>query len=188
MADGLIASLEFASEFDALSKLRPGEPYFVLLGRDRLAPDLVLKWAKDNRERALTEFSADKISLERRDRELRKSTEAEERAWSMREFKRGDLERRATGQPTAKFYSGHELPDETKNNDALQAARIRAAAALNGAVSEIHGVMQIIDAHFASEAELADIANVCRDMVESMRGLSEELKPSREALVKRLSQ
>lgn len=33
------------SKYDALPKAKPDEPYFVLLGRDPLAGDLVRKWA-----------------------------------------------------------------------------------------------------------------------------------------------
>ena len=140
----LIATLETASEFDALSKLRPNEPYFVLLGRDKLAYQRVVDWARENRLRALDEFERDVIGIERRDRELRKSTEAEEIAWSMREFKRGDLERKAAGEPTVKAYSGHELPEETKLHDALMAARIRATGAVHNAIAELSSLKDVV--------------------------------------------
>lgn len=34
-----------SSKFDSLPKLAPGEPYFVLRGQDRLAPEHVESWA-----------------------------------------------------------------------------------------------------------------------------------------------
>jgi hypothetical protein len=164
----LINTLDLDSEFDAMSKLRPGEPYFLLLGRDRLAPDLVRKWAQENRERALKEFDDDVIGLERRDRELRKSTEAEMRAESMREFKRGDLERKAAQEPTVKTYSGHELPEETKRRDAIQAATGRTLAALNNAIAE-----------FSTLAEVSGEVEFLPDEIEHLRSLVGLLTPKR---------
>lgn len=174
----LIATLETASEFDALSKLRPGEPYFVLLGRDKLAYQRVIDWARENRLRALDEFERDVIGIERRDRELRKSTEAEEIAWSMREFKRGDLERKAVGEPTVKTYSGHELPEEVKRRDALQSARIRAVQALNNAVAECSGLVELLRSLGWSTSDL-DEANILDDTVGYMRASAEDIAPTR---------
>jgi hypothetical protein len=137
----LIDTLDTASEFDAIGKLQPGEPYFMLIGRDRLAPPLIQKWADDNRSRALKEYSDGIINKEKRDRELRKSRDAEARGWALAAFKAGDLAKKVVGEPTVKTYTGAEVPEETKRRDALQSARIRTAEALNAAI----GLMMLLD-------------------------------------------
>ena len=134
---GLINTLDQPSEFDAAAKLRDGEPYFLLIGRDRLAPPRVLDWARDNRKRALDEFDRQLVTPEERDAELRKSTDAEQIAWAMQEYKNrwvAEQVEEAAPRPT---YSGHEPSEETKRRDAIQAARTRAASALNNAVAEL---------------------------------------------------
>jgi hypothetical protein len=131
-----INTIEQPGEFDVLTKLRPGEPYFVLAGRDTFAPPLVLEWAKNNRYRALEEGDAGKIDQDKLQDELRKSTQAEEIAWAMKAYKRGDRkpEAPASSRPT---YTGHELPEQTKHTDAVHSARLRAGSAINAAVAEL---------------------------------------------------
>jgi hypothetical protein len=51
------------SKFDALPKLAPGEPYFVLRGQDRLAPEHVESWAI---EAELNGCPAEKVADARR--------------------------------------------------------------------------------------------------------------------------
>jgi hypothetical protein len=133
----LINTLDTPGEFDALRMLRPDEPYFLLLARDRLAPPLAQQWADDNRARALREFSEGTIDEERRDRELRKSTEAEAIGWTMQAYKAGDMAKRVQGKPTAKAYTGFELTEEQRHRDAMQSAAARAVAALNSAWAEL---------------------------------------------------
>lgn len=174
----LISTLESPSEFDALSKLRPDEPFFLLLGRDRLAPPLVQKWADENRERALREFSDGTINEERRNRELRKSTQAEAIGWEMKSYKAGDLAKRALGEPTAKAYSGHELPEETKRSDAIQTARIRAKETIDSAVSALAVLMEAL-----GEPSTADD----NPTIKALRELSVEVgPPSRREVLERV--
>lgn len=132
--DVLISTREGPGEFDALAKLRPGEPYFALIGRDRLATPLVILWAERNRVRALREFSDGLIDSDTRNHELAKSTQAEETAWAMADYKAGYKDVPETRETVS--YTGHVLPEETKRSDERQRACARAVAALNNAIAE----------------------------------------------------
>lgn len=174
MSDELIGSLANPGEFDVLSKLKEDEPFFPLLGRDRLAPDLVDQWAKANRKRALDEFDAGTINEERRNRELSKSTEAEAIGWAMKSFKAGDMAKQLKGEPTAKTYSGHELPEETRQRDELASARNRAASAIQNARAELAAVAEAIEP-LKDDPELADLANIVREEISEMKLLAEQV-------------
>ena len=142
----LINTLDAPGEFDAATKLRPGEPYFMLIGRDGLAPDKVLAWARENRQRAMDDHDRGLISAEDREDELRKSSQAEEIAWAMQAYK-ANWEPTDPDPPRASAttsYSGHQLPPETQAADALQRARSRAAAALHNAVAELAELEKLV--------------------------------------------
>lgn len=146
--DDLISTLERAGEYDALSKLRPDEPYFVLIGRDGLAPNLIDEWADRNRRRALEDFNAGRIDRERYERECRKSTQAEMAACDMRAFKNGQPAEVKDGPRTGATYSGFEASEETKRLDAIHSARVRSRAALNDAVAELAELQELDGASF----------------------------------------
>jgi hypothetical protein len=164
----LINTLETPGEFDALTTLRPGEPYFLLVGRDRLAPGLVLRWASYNRRRALREFNAKQIDGPKRERELRKSTQAEEIAWGMQAYKQGH--QTVAVEPRLVTYSGHELPAETLHRDKQQAAAARATAALNNAVAELALLAELTEGErqWALQSE-----------IEHLQSLAATIKPAR---------
>lgn len=158
----LLNTLEAPGEFDAMTTLRPGEPYFLLVGRDKLAPAAVDRWAKDNRQRALADHKAGRISQEKLNEELRKSTQAEEIGWAMTAYKRGDEERITPTEQPSRTYTGHELPEQTQKTDKLQSLRARAASALSNAAAELAELVQFMDDNFSDDAALADIANLAR--------------------------
>lgn len=175
MTDDLINTLEASGEFDALTRLRPGEPYFALVGRDRLAPPLIREWADRNRRRALAESDDGKITDDQRDHELRKSTQAEMAAATMVEYKNGwDTTREQERQITT--YSGHELPEATQRRDAIQSARARARSAVSGAVSDLTELCALLD---ENDAEQADQANVLRETIADLKALADEIAPRR---------
>lgn len=143
--DDLINTLECPGEFDAMANIRPGEPYFLLLGRDRIAPKNISDWADLNRRRALADHADDKIGNDELERELRKSTQAEMIAASMIAYKAGWDEKKAL-EPTSKpSYTGHELPDETAARDAMQSARARAVSGLHNAIAECAALAQLMN-------------------------------------------
>lgn len=147
----LVNTLEQPSEFDALVKLRPGEPYFLLIGRDRLAPPLVCEWVKRNRQRAHDDHGAGRISDEKLDQELRQSTQAETIAWSMQAYKAGHNASSASVVKAEPAYTGHLLPADTLARDRRQAALTKAGSRISNAVAELtesaavareHGMVQ----------------------------------------------
>lgn len=174
MTGELINTIEAPGEFDALTTLQPGEPYFVLVGRDRFAPDLVKDWAHKNRLRAFEEFDAGTIDAEERDRELRKSTQAEAIGWSMTAFKAGHEVKKAAGDRAT--YSGHETSDEIRKRDRLSRQRHEAKSAINNAVAELNDLLPLLD---EQDADQADLANIAADILGDMRNLSKMLQPSR---------
>lgn len=133
----LINTLETPGEFDALSTLRPGEPYFLLVGRDRLAPRAVLEWVDRNRRRAMDESRAGGMSEEELDRELRKSTQAETIAWAMQSYKKGQPTRTAADIGPKPSYSGTVVDAETHARDEERRTRTKAVSVINNAIAEL---------------------------------------------------
>lgn len=180
-ADDLISTLERAGEYDALSKLRPDEPYFVLIGRDGSAPDLIDQWADRNRRRAVEDFEAGSIDRERYERECCKSTQAEMVACDMRSFKKGQPSEVRDGPRKVQAYSGVEVPPETQQQDALQSARVRAVAALNNAIAELDELVRLegcplLNAHEVIE-DLREASNIIAPKRPGIEGLPEQVKP-----------
>jgi hypothetical protein len=178
----LINTLEASGEFDALAKLRPGEPYFVLIGRDTLAPQLLKDWADRNRRRAIADFEADppRINSENYKRECRKSTQAEMIAAEMLAFKRGhasDVTPNPVLGDTNTSWVGAEVPEETKRADALQAARSRSASAINNAVAEVSDLLELLDSSRSDEEALMDTAAF--HLIDNMKAASYAIKPPR---------
>lgn len=137
----LINTLETPGEFDALSSLRPGEPYFLLVGRDRLAPPLIQQWADENRRRAM----ANEGPAEGLERELRKSTEAEIISWSMQAYKRGEpADPVIEAQSAKEAYSGVVLGAAQVAINEEQRARTKAASVINNAVAELYGINEAL--------------------------------------------
>jgi hypothetical protein len=173
----LITTIEASGEFDAVTMLRPGEPHFMLLGRDRLAPGLIMRWASYNRRRALREFDEGQIDKEKRDRELRKSRDAEFLAWTFQGYKKDDLAKKAAGEPTVKTYSGAEVPEETKLADRMQTLRLSAAAALNNAIAECAELVEFLRS--TEVTAFHDEANILDETVGYMRASVEDVTPKR---------
>lgn len=167
----LINTLESPGEFDALSTLRPDEPYFILCGRDRLAPKLIYDWADQRRRQTLKEFDAGNITKEARDFELRKCTEAETIASGMVEYKNGDRQHRDKEERVTS-YSGHELPDDVKHRDELQAARNRTASLLNNVTAEVDSLRQML-------AREDSLAILCEHVIAQMQSASEQITARR---------
>lgn len=171
-ADLLINTLEAPGEFDALLSLQKDEPYFMLVGRDRFAPGLILRWASYNRRRALKEFDALLIDMEERERELRKSTQAEEIAWSMREFKLGGAAKAETREDR---YSGYVDTEEQKAADRIHRQRLEAVSALHNAIGEVNDLSEILPGH-------TDEACAIIDLLAEMRRVADLIRPKRKGI------
>ncbi len=136
----LVSTPERAGEYDAIETAKPGEPLFSLQGGDRFAPDCVLLWAQLARAAAIDCFAlaaaetskrkAEKLTTEG-DKLSRKATAAEEVAWAMQEYQRGDI-----AVPVAEADEGDEVQR-----------------------SEIAALSAICDRIYNSEAELTEAAD-----------------------------
>lgn len=171
-------TLENPGPFDALVKLRPGEPYFPLIGRDRSAPALVQRWADGHREKTLREFADGIIDAPKRDLELEQATEAEGIGWAMvaykRKLDRGDVDDQLalpTDKPT---YSGAVLPEDTAKRDAEQRARAASIAALHNAIAELTNARAVFRANGDRKEVKAHAA-----MIDRLRGYVRHLTPER---------
>jgi hypothetical protein len=127
MTSLLVNTRAAPGEFDALTSLREGEPYFALIGRDKLAPGLIEQWVKLRRQAILAKQDAGAISDEDADLELRKCTEAEQKAWSMRRYREG-YKQAAVAERREQSYSGHELSDHVGADRRRQCAEQRRLA------------------------------------------------------------
>ena len=172
MTGTLINTLEASGEFDVLTTLRPGEPYFVLAGRDASAPKLVQEWADARRKKILAKRDAGSIDAKAAEFELRKALEAEAIGWAMTAYRAGHKMEEAGTTTAAPAYTGHVLPEETQRRDRIQSAKIKAAAAINTAVAELAELAQMLDQGDPLIAELAG-------SIELMQSLSDKIKPMR---------
>lgn len=173
----LINTLESPGEFDAAAKLRPGEPYFLLVGRDRLAPELVQQWADLNRKRALEDAAAERIDGDQLSDELRKSTQAEQIGWSMTSYKRGEVEAPPRTKRPPPTYTGHELPEETKVRDDERSLRAHAASRCANAAAELAEAAEQFRAF-----GLTHEAAMLTDEVTEMERLADLVRPHRPLL------
>jgi len=170
MTEGPINTLETPGEFDALAKLRPDEPYFMLLGRDRSAPELVQLWADGNRKKAFAEHHAGTINDNDLDRELRQSTDAERQGWAMKTYKRGEDRDKASGQLALSSYTEHELPAETQRRDALQRHRSRAVSAIHNAIAELADLAPLL-----GQETFDGIA--AQELIDQLKDAAGQIKP-----------
>ena len=110
----IISTIDRAGEYDAIATAKPGEPLFPLQGGDQFAPECVLLWARRAREHAdvlaaeaegtRSKRKADKLRAQV-EHLRRKATSAEEVAWAMQEYQRGEL---AAVETAPKSYGGVE--------------------------------------------------------------------------------
>ena len=136
----LVSTPERAGEYDAIETAQPGEPLFPLQGGDPFAPDCVLLWAQRARQASIDLFALAAAEPSKRKAEKliaegeklsRKATAAEEVAWAMQEYQRGDL--------------AAPVVDDDDGDDAHR--------------SEIAALSAICDRIYNSEAELTEAAD-----------------------------
>lgn len=110
----IASTAERAGEYDAIETLKPGEPVFPLQGGDPHAPACVMHWA--GLERAAAQKLVDQAATEKSKRKREKllaeakrlrgkANNAEEVAWEMQEYQRGE---QAAADAAPKSYGGVE--------------------------------------------------------------------------------
>lgn len=102
--------------FDGMARAEPDEPVFTLRAHDPLAPGLVHEWV-DRRRKVIREaFAREEITEAKRELELLQCSEAEELAWSMEAWRKGEIGKLAEaleeGAAPPAAYSGHTASDE----------------------------------------------------------------------------
>lgn len=139
----LVSTPERAGEYDAIETAKPGEPLFSLQGGDPFAPECVLLWAQRAREKAVELYAEAAAERSKRkgekliaeaDKLYRKATAAEEVAWAMQEYQRGDV-----AAPVIDADDGDEVER-----------------------SEIAVLSGVCDRIYNSEAELTEAADALR--------------------------
>lgn len=147
-----VATKDRAGEYDAIETLKPGEPVFPLQGGDPFAAKCVVLWAQLAREHALSELDG-----EARAALLDKATSAENVAWAMDEYRRGEVAAPVAAEDAPKAYSGVARDPE------------RDAIALRSAACDriYDGVAQLSDAADAVKAMggFFDAETMLRDAV-----------------------
>jgi hypothetical protein len=165
-------TIETTDEFDALIKLRPGEPYFALLGRDPVAPEAIYDWADRHRKWARKNFHP--TSARFKD-EMRQAINAEEKAEELRDYRKrviaATLDIPAVQLGDGKTYSNVSPEQRAKDAEVRKMAKLHAT--LNNAIAELHD--QIPDLTASSGMISAEVVV----LIGRMRKLSEFVKPKR---------
>jgi len=177
---------ERPGEWDALPKLREGEPYFGLIGRDRFAPDLIMDWAQKNRDRAHADYEAGTITQEQLEDELRKSTNAEMIAADMKAYKNGwATETKSEAKQSRPSYTGHQLPRKTQLRDLELMTRTRAASAIHGSIYELNEAAKQLDDVANTSPDTGLLSGVRSDLhevVERLAAIAARVAPRRPVL------
>jgi len=166
--------------FDGMERAAPGEPVFTLRAHDPLASGLVLEWV-DRRRKAIREaFAREEISEAKRDLELIQCREAEELAWSMDAWRKGELAARAEElegavalPPTS--YSGNAHSEEELAAK-LRYDAIRAAGALLS--NAVAGITDAAKEHLAPHGFMTERA-VILTVAERIKAVADHIRPKR---------
>lgn len=138
-----MSTKEMPGPFDGMAKAKPDEPVFTLRAHDPLAPGLVHEWV-DRRRKAIREaFSREEITEAKRDLELIQCKEAEELAWEMAAWRKGELANMAEELehpelPPVDTYSGNTASaDEIAARQQYETIK-RAGTLLQNGIAQVH--------------------------------------------------
>lgn len=171
MSDELIVSTkDRPGSYDAIETAKPGEPLFPIQGGDPFGPATVLHWARLARTAGEAEPD-DRRSVKL----LRKATDAEQVAWEMQAYQRGESTRSESEKPAT--YSGHEIVlDETADHDRkVREARIKGAQRLHNVIGAVTDIAETLTALNACPFEVATLIGV----TETLRTLAATIEPRR---------
>lgn len=165
--------------FDGMARAEPDEPVFTLRAHDPLAPGLVHEWV-DRRRKAIREaFGREEITEAKRELELLQCREAEELAWSMEAWRKGELAERAEElEEAAKKpagYSGNTSSEEELAAKARYDA-IKAAGALLG--NAVAGITDAANDHLAPHGFPTERA-VILTVADRLKAVSAHIAPKR---------
>lgn len=164
--------------FDGMARAEPDEPVFTLRAHDPLAPGLVHEWV-DRRRKVIREaFAREEITEAKRELELLQCREAEELAWSMDAWRKGEIAQIAEALEAEAAKPSHG--GVTKSEDELAAKAlydaIRAACQLiNNAVA---GATDAATDHLAPHGFLHERAAILA-VVDRLKAVSSHIGPKR---------
>lgn len=111
-----MSTKDLPGPFDGMERARPGEPVFTLRAHDALASVLVHEWVSRRRKIIREAAERGELTEAKRELELIQCREAEELAWSMEAWRKGEIAERVEEleEPAAKpaAYSGHASSEE----------------------------------------------------------------------------
>jgi hypothetical protein len=133
----LPGTLENPSPYDALPRLRPLEPYFILLGRSAQSVQRVLDWADAHRK--LWRDCEDEAE---RTFELKKANEAEEIAWAMQSYRSGQPDK---VEDKKLSYAGDDITKEAWQVQLAKGVQhLREASHQIASAIEIFGELELL--------------------------------------------
>lgn len=166
--------------FDGMAKAAPDEPVFTLRAHDPLAPVLVHEWV-DRRRKVIREaFVREEITAAKRELELLQCTEAEELAWSMDAWRKGEIGKLAASLDVEEAlpvstYSGHTSSEEERAAKACYDAIKSACQFINNAVA---GITDAATDHLAPHGFLHERA-VLLTVADRLKAVSAHIAPKR---------
>ena len=165
--------------FDGMARAEPDEPVFTLRAHDPLAPGLVHEWV-DRRRKAIREaFAREEITEAKRELELLQCREAEELAWSMEAWRKGEIGKLAEaleeGAAPPAAYSGHTSSEEELAAKAQYDAIKAAGSLLNNAIA---GITDAATDHLAPHGFPHERA-VILTVADRLKAVSSHIAPKR---------
>lgn len=166
-----MSTKEEPGPFDGMVRAQPHEPVFTLRAHDVLAPGLVHEWVRLRRE-SLVRSS---LSPEKMELELIQCREAEEIAWSMKDWREGTapIEEVAEAKPVPN-YSGNEHSAEELAAKRRYDVTKAACSVLNNAVSDLTDAAATLEP-YGREGERATILAA----VDRLKAVSAHMAPKR---------
>lgn len=161
--------------FDGMARARPDEPVFTLRAHDPLAAALVHQWVAQRRAAIrLADLSPEKEELE-----LLQCREAEELAWSMDAWRKGEIGKLAEaleeGAAPPAAYSGHTASDEELAAKVRYDAIKAAGSLLNNAIA---GITDAATDHLAPHGFPHERA-VILTVADRLKAVSSHIAPKR---------
>lgn len=136
--------------FDPLEKADPDQPFFALMAGDQFAPGLVEEWADMTRRFARSIIGDD----DERKRLILKCNEAEEIAWSMRQWAKTGRADEETVNSNRVSYSGVKVEEFEWKEALLGAVSALREAAFH--MSEARGILEKLELLPADHKEWLD--------------------------------
>jgi len=165
--------------FDGMARAEPDEPVFTLRAHDPLSSGLVHEWVDRRRKAIRAAHEREEITDAKRELELLQCREAEELAWSMDAWRKGEIAKLADELEDAVLpistYSGHAKSEEELAAKARYDAVKAACQLINNAVAGITDAAEERLAPFGLTHERAVVLTVA----DRLKQVSSHIAPKR---------